>query len=182
MGDYNPYHSGSPKPTEYPDWDLPDWAHPITEHFPVNSMQFLWVYRRGSEAAERGVNITTDVLHYIMIEVHDADEYERRRPERIQKARERPHVVYYMRIGDRVKVGTTANLDLRMANFNPEELLATEPGGYDVERERHQQFAHLRTHGEWFVYDAELKDHIDTLKTASVDDEETSCDNRVVPG
>lgn len=73
-------------------------------------------------------------------------------------------VVYYMRIGNRVKMGTSTNLRKRLAVINPEELLAYEAGGCDVERHRHVQFKHLRTHGEWFRYEGSLMDHVAILK------------------
>lgn len=75
-------------------------------------------------------------------------------------------VVYYMRVGNRVKIGTTTNLRMRLASINPEELLAKEPGGYQLERSRHAQFKSLRTVGEWFKYEGALVDHIEKLKGA----------------
>src|SRR5688500_6445579 len=36
-------------------------------------------------------------------------------------------VVYYMRIGNRVKIGWSTNLPSRLATINPEELMVTEP-------------------------------------------------------
>lgn len=46
-------------------------------------------------------------------------------------------VVYYMRIGNRVKIGFTTNLARRLIYINPEELLATEPGDNGLEQRRH---------------------------------------------
>lgn len=73
--------------------------------------------------------------------------------------------VYYARLGNRVKIGYTLNLRQRMSQVMPEELLATEPGGPAKETERHGQFAHLRTHGEWFRYEGELVDHVAVLRS-----------------
>jgi hypothetical protein len=42
-------------------------------------------------------------------------------------------------------------------------LLATEPGGFERERELHAQFAHLRHTGEWFTEAPELAEYIDAL-------------------
>lgn len=72
--------------------------------------------------------------------------------------------VYYMRIGNRVKIGWTTNLDGRMATINPEELLTTEPGNRILERARHHQFKELRTHGEWFRLEGLLVEHIEELR------------------
>lgn len=72
-------------------------------------------------------------------------------------------VVYYMRIGTRVKIGYTTNLRSRLNAINPEELIATEQGGPKREAERHQEFAHLRVHGEWFRFEGTLVDHVKNL-------------------
>lgn len=73
-------------------------------------------------------------------------------------------VVYYMRLGDLVKIGYTSNLENRVAAINPEEVLATEPGGRLLEAQRHKEYAGLRVHGEWFEYRAPLTGWIDGLR------------------
>lgn len=75
--------------------------------------------------------------------------------------------VYYMRIGNRVKIGFSTNLIERVKTINPEELMAVEPGGQDVERRRHGQFCQLRTHGEWFELEEPLTSHIARLAVDS---------------
>ncbi len=78
--------------------------------------------------------------------------------------REENEFVYYMRIGNRVKIGWTRNLPSRLATLNPEELLVVEPGNRLLEMVRHDQFADLRTHGEWFRLEQPLIDHIEELR------------------
>ena len=82
-----------------------------------------------------------------------------------QRRAERTSVVYYARLGNRVKIGYTTDLSKRMKVVNPEEVMATEPGGPHLEAARHQQFADLRTHGEWFVLDEPLAEHIRALQS-----------------
>jgi uncharacterized Zn finger protein len=72
--------------------------------------------------------------------------------------------VYYLRFGDRVKIGTTTNLALRLVAIPHDELLATEPGSLALEKQRHEQFAHLRVRGEWFSHAGALADYIDSLR------------------
>lgn len=72
-------------------------------------------------------------------------------------------VVYYMALGNRVKIGTSKNLAKRILTFNPEDCLAFEPGGRKLERDRHDQFNHLRVVGEWFAQSPELVQHINGL-------------------
>jgi hypothetical protein len=76
-------------------------------------------------------------------------------------------LVYYVRIGNRCKIGYTSNMSKRMATINPEEVLVTEPGTLDLEHMRHREFAHLRTHGEWFRLEDPLTSHIERLRAAS---------------
>lgn len=73
-------------------------------------------------------------------------------------------VVYYMRMGNRIKIGTTGNLVQRMSAINPEELMAVEAGNAQVERRRHNQFRALRSHGEWFRQEEPLIEHIKKIR------------------
>ena len=74
-------------------------------------------------------------------------------------------VVYYVRFADRVKIGTTTNLAMRMQSVPHDEVLATEPGGRSIESQRHRQFAHLRMTGEWFSMGPDLMAHIGRIAT-----------------
>ncbi|MCY0943552.1 GIY-YIG nuclease family protein [Streptomyces antarcticus] len=71
-------------------------------------------------------------------------------------------VVYYVRRGALVKIGTTNNMHRRMTALLPEEVLATEPGGQGLEGERHRQFSALRVPGqrEWFHAGPALQQHV----------------------
>jgi hypothetical protein len=170
MGDYSPYTTYSAASTSSePEYDLPAWAELLTEHFPVRSVQFVRIFSKAERAEARGVVITKEVLHYITLEFHDDTQQEE------NPRHERPYVVYYMRIGNRVKIGTTSDIKRRLSEINPEELLATEAGGLDIEKQRHQQFASLWSHGEWFSYGDTLKAHIQGLETEPVDEQENEC-------
>ncbi|MET8866516.1 GIY-YIG nuclease family protein [Nonomuraea sp. NPDC004580] len=76
-------------------------------------------------------------------------------------------IVYYVRIGNNIKIGWTTNLKQRMTTLMPDEILATEPGEEQLERLRHQQFAHLRVPPgrERFRPDPELLDHVEMLRS-----------------
>lgn len=82
----------------------------------------------------------------------------------------RPHVVYYVALAGLIKIGTTGDLKERLHALPPiAQLLGVERGGYDVERERHQQFADLRVRPlnggqtEWFRDVPSLRAHIAKL-------------------
>lgn len=82
----------------------------------------------------------------------------------------RVEVVYYLRNGDRMKIGTTANPRQRFAAIWHEELVAFERGGRALERRRHDQFAADRFAGsEWFRLSRALQRHAAGL-AAGVDD------------
>jgi hypothetical protein len=78
----------------------------------------------------------------------------------------RDHVVYYVRVGNRIKIGYTTHLKQRLASIGPEEVLATEPGGFKLEQHRHAQFAEYRVmkNREWFVDCPAIREHIETIK------------------
>lgn len=71
-------------------------------------------------------------------------------------------VVYYVRRGNLVKIGTTVSLQDRMNVLMPDEILAVEPGGAEVERQRHREFAALRVkpRSEYFYPGRALQQHI----------------------
>jgi hypothetical protein len=76
----------------------------------------------------------------------------------------RIHVVYYLRLDERVKIGTTFNPKQRFAALTHEEVLAFEPGDRTVERARHAEFADDRLGtSEWFALTPRLRAHIAAL-------------------
>lgn len=70
------------------------------------------------------------------------------------------HVVYYMRFGPLIKIGTTRNLYARVGALRPDEVLAAEPGGRDIEAQRHREFGRHRIERELFAPGPDLRQHI----------------------
>lgn len=68
-------------------------------------------------------------------------------------------IVYYVRRGDLIKIGTTADPPTRFDRLMPDEILAVEPGGEQTETYRHRQFGHLHCRGEYFRAAPELVEH-----------------------
>ena len=82
----------------------------------------------------------------------------------------RVDVVYYIRFGERIKIGTSANPRQRLARLWHDDVLAFERGDRLVERRRHAQFDALRQGtSEWFSPAPVLDRHIGEL-AAGVDD------------
>lgn len=80
--------------------------------------------------------------------------------------RDHPPIVYYMRLGEFVKIGTTCVLRQRFDAIHPQGVMAVEWGYYELERQRHNQFIDAHSHGEWFHLRPELVDHIFTIREA----------------
>lgn len=76
-------------------------------------------------------------------------------------------VVYYMRVGNRIKIGYSQNLAGRMVNLAAEELLGYESGDQKLERHRHRQFKAYHVHREWFEDCPAIRDHIATINAAT---------------
>lgn len=73
-------------------------------------------------------------------------------------------IVYYVRLGNRVKIGFSTDFVSRMSVVPHESILFTKPGTLADERLEHKRFAHLRTSGEWFQADPELMAYITDLR------------------
>lgn len=76
-------------------------------------------------------------------------EWERHRGEIREHFRTRAEqrsVVYYVDLGDCVKIGYTSNIRTRLSGLrvDPHQLLAMEPGGRELEKQRHEQFRSVR--------------------------------------
>lgn len=77
-------------------------------------------------------------------------------------------IVYYVQVGNDIKIGTTGNLHRRLTSLPAgARVLGTEPGDFNLEAERLRQFAEYRCHGkEWFHPAPQLLTHIASLSRA----------------
>lgn len=127
----------------------------------------LKVHRALLNEVENGEHRAREDYQFELARIHMKD-YRLRRRTSFENAKKRGAlVVYYIRIGDYIKIGTTTNLKMRMEALQPDELLATEPGYTDVEQARHRQFEHLRIRprSERFQQAPELLEHIEMIKS-----------------
>jgi hypothetical protein len=83
---------------------------------------------------------------------------------------ERQQTIYYVRVGDLIKIGWTTDLRTRLRAYGPaRQLLATETGGSGLEAQRHREFNHLLVAGkEWFRPGSDLLEHIATISNTDV--------------
>lgn len=77
-----------------------------------------------------------------------------------------PGWIYYLRVGDTIKIGYARSVYNRLRQYPPNAvLLAVEPGTPKIERARHSLFhAHLAAGREWFHPNAELDTWIDQIR------------------
>lgn len=80
-----------------------------------------------------------------------------RKPKRqFAPVRETPGLVYFVSLGDRIKIGFTTNLERRMQAVPHDEILGTVIGTMEDEARCHKAFDHLRMTGEWFRAEPDL--------------------------
>ena len=76
-------------------------------------------------------------------------------------------VVYFIAFGDRIKIGTSANVKRRMSQLPVDTLLGTIPGSRDKEAQMHARFASARVgKTEWFTRSPELLAFIEGIQAA----------------
>ncbi len=141
--------------------DHPD--HPLCEHhFRRVGMMFIHENLDAMRAAA-GAPTTTEMLQRLV--ESEPPELRADRVTRSQAEASANSVVYYVRLGDHIKIGTTLDVHRRMQQLyvDASALLGTEPGGRDVETERHRQFADEHISRELFNPSRRLMDHISSL-------------------
>lgn len=93
-----------------------------------------------------------------------AEEFEKTRRELLFDLAGTQDVVYYIQFRDRIKIGTSTNLQRRMNGVVVESLLGFEFGDYRHERKRHKQFQQYRSYRrEWFDDCIQLRAHINDV-------------------
>ncbi|GLY32065.1 hypothetical protein [Kineosporia sp. NBRC 101731] len=77
-----------------------------------------------------------------------------------------PGVVYYLLIGDYIKVGYTADLNNRLNSYPPDtQVLHSHPGTLDDEADTHVSLRpHLAARREWYLASPELLAAIEEMK------------------
>lgn len=123
--------------------------------------RYPMVHKALIEAGMRGMDIADEnVSHEVSAKVLAAHER--------TLSREDTDVIYYVQVGDLIKLGTTNNLTRRMRAYPPNAVvLATETGSYLRETQRVEQFAeYLAGRREWFHPGPRLLAHIEELRAA----------------
>lgn len=122
--------------------------------------------------AEAGVELTADTVEIALKigrQKHADEEAKRHNPP------DRRSIVYYIRRGEFIKIGTTVNPASRLKSLMPDEILAFEPGDVGLERSRHRQFRSSRVarKGEYFHQTDELLAHVAVMRERHGDPDPT---------
>ncbi|MGH3094582.1 MAG: hypothetical protein ACRDMV_01110 [Streptosporangiales bacterium] len=157
MSDLDPYLTSGKRPSwTYPSADPRDSDERVATVLALDDSLRGPVTARLLAVSSAGVEITADILEQIIVRCRE----DQSRPSAPLPDPTHDPIVYYLRFGDRVKIGTTTNRKVRFESIPHDELLATEAGGREVEQKRHRQFKGLYVLGEWFRYEQPLRDHI----------------------
>lgn len=117
----------------------------------------------GVDIDDRAVEIATKLARW-RAEGADLGNAEPETPTWRAEMADRPSWVYYVRCGNLIKIGTTTNLNSRLSSIRPNEVLALEPGWYELEAQRHRQFAELQASGEYFHPGVALQEHVRSIR------------------
>lgn len=77
-----------------------------------------------------------------------------------------PGMVYYLQVGELIKIGYSQRVENRIKSYPPDsKLLATHPGTIKTEQQMHYKFFNDLAHGrEWFTPSPELEQHIQDVR------------------
>jgi hypothetical protein len=117
----------------------------------------------GEEIIQRAITVGRG-RHYARVEREQTEADEVYEETKVRIDRPRQNFVYYAQFRDLVKIGFTSDVRRRMQSLGTERLLTVELGGYQLEHRRHEEFADLRMHGEWFRYEGPLVRHVVELQ------------------
>lgn len=116
--------------------------------FPICRKHAEKVYERWAEHLGATARGTAEMFAEEFRKFREAD----RDPEHVAHMKRRDAAlqaqsqVYYLRIGEHIKIGVTVNMKARLSQLrvDPDALLATEPGDAKLEAQRHREFANER--------------------------------------
>ncbi|MEU3098522.1 hypothetical protein ABZ690_28150 [Streptomyces sp. NPDC006967] len=154
----NPFHDH--------DADRREQLPPVAELVETDDPAFETIARILTDMRDAGAHLTADTVRAV---VALGRHYHQRAEEPLPVPAGRLNqfdkaLVYYVRFGTLIKIGTTRDMRQRMLAIRPDEILAAEPGSYELEAKRHRQFARSRSHGELFMPSRPLVDHINALR------------------
>ncbi|MDQ0694221.1 GIY-YIG nuclease family protein [Streptomyces sp. W4I9-2] len=144
-------------------------------HYYAISVHLEKMRRAGIPIDQAAADSATKLIHW-EAERREQAQREREQVPIVAQANWRtpkPHVglavgiVYYALRQGHIKIGTTVKPLQRFADLMPDAVLAAEPGGVQLERQRHREYREFRSPtagGEYFQPHPALIEHIRTLR------------------
>jgi hypothetical protein len=128
--------------------------------FPICSRHALAIFRHMADALD-----SADPVLRLVAGFEEMDDARAKRYRGERRTGTDASVVYYLLIDGLVKIGYAADLERRLVAYPPTaKVLATEPGGREVESIRLAEFADYKSAGrEWFTPGPRLRAHIEGL-------------------
>lgn len=113
--------------------------------FPICEKHALQVFHRMYEANTTKVRSIREIVEEGSRQRYDPVKIDAQKVRRAGAYADQS-VVYYARIHDHVKIGFSTNMSQRLIalRVDPAAVLATEPGGRELESQRHKMFAEER--------------------------------------
>lgn len=140
-------------------------VEPIDTQLPLCERHFTYIGERFMD--ERSV-LGSKYVRAAQPALEERREAVRERAQRVADTQADRSVVYYVRIGDHVKIGYTCRLPQRLSalRVDRDALLAVEPGSRDEEAKRHEQFtAERQGRRENFNPSRRLLAHVDVVRS-----------------
>jgi hypothetical protein len=132
---------------------------PDCDSFTVTSVAGInecWCYRCRKQWRPEQCEVSRPVARSVGAVVTTAEKHAR-----AWGYKHRSHVVYFIRFGDRIKIGTSQDFYTRLNSIPHDEILAVLPGDREVEQQLHRRFAEHRIKGEWFTDCPDIRTFID---------------------
>ena len=105
-----------------------------------------------------------DVAYQYLAETRTAEAATPPEPVPARTALDEAGHVYFVQLGNRIKIGFSRDLPTRMRAVPHEAILGTVPGTMRDEARCHAAFGHLRTSGEWFEAAPELISAVNDMR------------------
>lgn len=144
----------------YTECVLPHCSAPVNDH---SKMPLCWTCLIEAWRVVDRLARTADVSRH-----DEGEEYPSALAGNATAAWSAPGVVYFIRLGDRIKVGFSRNLSTRLRALPHEEVLRVVAGSRRDEGRIHAAFDHRRVTGEWFEAATDLIEFIADLADKDV--------------
>lgn len=163
-----------------PTKNVGEWIYLCNRHFRVIEREFEESLDSLNSVRVENLKQRLEQAHHDLAAARDGSSDQQLKVALSESDRKRKaQTVYFIRCQQYIKIGISRDPATRlhqirrgggshfprMLDVETAELIATEPGGLDRERELHKKFQKLRHTGEWFTESRALTNYINRLLT-----------------